>query len=209
MPLILNHSNIYDHVALWRITDEEFNDRLPLLKQNNSLSEKQNQRIRQRRACLELVSVYAGRGKEIYYDSHGKPHLSEDNRKISFSHSGEYAAMMLSDQFAGIDFELIRPKVLNIIHKFLNPPELESILPDHAAEHAHVYWGAKEALYKVYGKQQLIFKEHILLTPFIYKEPKGHFYARIETDDFKKEFKLYYEKMFGFMLVYIVNDPAD
>jgi len=206
MPIILNHSSHQDQVALWKIIDGEFDNSVTGVKVADGLNIMQNQRIRQKRACLALVSLLAGAGKDIYYDENGKPHFVNDRRKLSFTHSGEYAAMMLSEKFAGIDFEKIRPKVMNIVHKFLNEPELNSLHPVDTIEHAHVYWGAKEALYKVYGKQQLVFKEHILLEPFDYLNDKGYFFAHLETPSIKKKFKLFYEKMFGFMMVYVVND---
>jgi len=201
MPVILSHNNHHDMVALWQITKEEFSAR----EQGNSIQNLQNQRQRQKLACLSLANLYTGGNSNIFYDVHGKPHLANDPRNISFSHSGEYAAMMLSDRHAGIDFEMIRAKVLNITHKFLNENELESLHEIHRVEHAHIYWGAKESLYKVYGKQQLSFRENLLIEPFPYESSKGYFKAAIVTESNRKNFTLYYEQMFGYMLVYVVN----
>ena len=51
-------------------------------------------------------------------------------------------------------------------------------------EHLHYYWGAKEALYKCYGRRRLDFKEHILIEPFEYAE-NGKTTGTVIKDDFK------------------------
>jgi 4'-phosphopantetheinyl transferase len=204
MPLVFIRKNNGDQIALWQIAPDEF-DEPEKKSRSNSFNGLQNKRLKQRQACLHMVAHFAGSEKKIFYDDHGKPHFEDHSGYVSFSHSGDYAAIMLSNNFAGIDFELIRPKILNIIHKFLNEPELNSLFPETAVEHAHIYWGAKEAVYKIYGRQQLIFKEHILIRPFEMTKEKGFFYASLNAPDYKKEFRLYYEKMFGHMLVHVVS----
>lgn len=205
MPVIFQKSNTIETIAVWKIeTDDLFETPQEKLS-TGALREFQILRNKQKMACRKLVSIFAGNKLEIIYDSFGKPYLKEDKREISFSHSGDYAAMMLTGLFAGIDFELIRPKVLNIIHKFMNEAELESLSSENAVEHAHVYWGAKESLYKLYGKQQLIFKEQILIKPFTYTNSSGNFQAKLKAPGINKTFDLRYEKMFGYMLVHISN----
>ena len=206
MPLILHRVNKADQIGLWQIAAGEFSGAPSPV--SSALKDLQQLRENQKLACLQMVSLFTVPGQEIYYDSHGKPHLLKDSRQLSFTHSGNYAAIMVSERYAGIDFELIRPKVLNIIHKFLNDDELRSLSPGREIEHAHVYWGAKESLYKVYGKQQLLFKEHLLIDPFHFEKPNGYFSARIDVSDLKKEFSMYYEIISGYMLVYILNETS-
>lgn len=202
MSLIFEYKNNSDLVAVWQILQEDYGAFMPKPALNLAM---QNRRIMQKNACLRLVSLFAGVDQEIIYDTHGKPHFTIGTRQVSFSHSGDYAAIMISDSNAGIDFELIRPKVMNIIHKFMNEEELKSLNGVFQAEHAHVYWGAKEALYKVYGKQELIFKNNIIIDPFSYTANKGYFKAKLIVNDYKKNFRLYYEVIKGYMLVHIVN----
>jgi len=204
MPLVFNRKFQTDQVALWKIADDEFQDQVVAV-QGGPLEQLHTVRRKQKQACLRLVTMLAGTGKEVFYDDHGKPHLADDMRQLSFTHSGDYAAVMLSDHAAGIDFELIRPKVLRIAHKFLRHEELNDIRPIHAMEHAHVYWGAKESLYKVYGKQQLLFKENLHIEPFNYAASGGYLYGTIITGEGSKRYCLYYEKMAEFMLVHLIN----
>ena len=83
--------------------------------------------------------------------------------------------------------------------------ELNSLHPDFQTEHAQVYWGAKEALYKVYGKQELIFKTQILVKPFTYMPDNGYINATLVASDFSRNFRLYYQVIKDHMLVYVVN----
>ena len=50
---------------------------------------------------------------------------------------------------------------------------MKSLQPKTRMEHLSVYWGAKEALYKAYGRKKLEFKQHILVEPFKYNLKKG------------------------------------
>lgn len=206
MPVVYDSYNKVDKVAVFQIGSEDFLHHDNTNTGTTALKNFSLRKIKQKEACLKLVSLYAGQSKEVNYDSYGKPYLVNDNRHISFSHSNEFAAMMLSEKDAGIDFELIRPKVINIMHKFLNQPELNSLSEVNTVEHAHVYWGAKESIYKVYGKQQVLFKEHILLEPISYLESTGYFNATLKIQDLERNFTLFYKKMFGYMLVHIVNE---
>ena len=74
----------------------------------------------------------------------------------------------------------------------------------------HVYWGAKEALYKAYGKGELDFKKNILVEPFLYENipyhaSDGEFQGTILKEDFKKNFNLFYRKIDNYILVYAIE----
>jgi 4'-phosphopantetheinyl transferase len=64
----------------------------------------------------------------------------------------------------GIDLEQIKKKLLKIGPRVLHPAELEDA-GENEIKHC-LYWCAKEALVKVYGKKDLIFSEHLLIEPF-------------------------------------------
>jgi len=64
----------------------------------------------------------------------------------------------------GIDIEPIREQFTRVVPRVLSTDEIV-----HAAGDPHrlaVYWCAKEALYKLYGKRQLTFREHLHVEPF-------------------------------------------
>ena len=84
----------------------------------------------------------------------------------------------------------------------MRPEEMESLEASTRLEQLHVYWGAKESLYKAYGRRLLDFREHIAITPFAFKASGGEIYGRIRKDQFAANYQLQYELMGNYILVY-------
>ncbi len=100
-------------------------------------------------------------------DEHGKPYLVSLPYHISFSHSFDYAAVMISKKHpVGIDIENVKEKVERIAHKFMSPRELAFINDEHKIQQLYVCWCAKEAIYKCYGQKAVSFLDNISLQPF-------------------------------------------
>lgn len=138
-------------------------------------------------------------------DEHGKPYLSNFPHQISLSHSFDYAAVMISkDKPVGIDIELIKGKIERIADKFLSPGESSFIDARHRIEHLYICWCAKEAIYKLQGKRNVSFKDHIRLQPFPYA-PDGSFPAKLEADQLCREFRVQYETFHGYMIGYVAG----
>lgn len=142
-------------------------------------------------------------------DSSGKPYLSNFPHYISLSHSYDYAAVMISkDKVVGIDIELIKDKIERIAHKFLSKEEIQFIEKDNRIEHLYVTWCAKEAIYKLHGKKNISFLEHIRLMPFQYKT-KGSFEAELHIATGERRFCVYYEKFDGYMIGFVSDNKDD
>lgn len=104
---------------------------------------------------------YAGLRK----DEFGKPHLIDSACHISLSHTQGWAAAVLhKTKPVGIDIEPIREQFKRVVPRVLSESELADAAgnPNRLA----VYWCAKEALYKLYGKRRLTFREHLHVEPF-------------------------------------------
>jgi 4'-phosphopantetheinyl transferase len=100
-------------------------------------------------------------------DDQGKPYLVNGDYHISFSHSFDYASVMISkDKHVGVDIELIKEKVYRIRNKFLTPEELQGLPDQNNTLALYICWCAKEAIYKWYGKRGLEFRKHIHIFPF-------------------------------------------
>ena len=141
----------------------------------------------------------------IEYDEFGKPHLNNGIRHISVAHSGKFSALIASpSKSVGIDIEKISKKIFDVSHKFLNNKELSHLLTEQAKESLCLIWAAKEALYKLYGRRDLLFREHIRIFPFQF-EGKGNIYGEIQTDDFYRCYKVYYEVIEEYLLVYAID----
>ena len=118
-----------------------------------------------RAAIRELAEMrglsYAGLQKDAF----GKPHLVNSPWSISLSHTGGWAAAVLHrSRPVGIDIEPIRDQFRRVVPRVLSADELAYANGD--AGRLAVYWCAKEALYKLSGKRNLTFREHLHVEPF-------------------------------------------
>lgn len=142
-------------------------------------------------------------------DSSGKPYLSNFPHHISLSHSYDYAAVMVSKSKAvGIDIEIVKDKIERIAHKFLSKEELDFIKDKDRIDQLYVTWCAKEAIYKLHGKKNISFLEHIKLGPFEY-EGSGSFDAILNTGTRHRKFKVHYEKFDGYMIGFVADDDEE
>lgn len=141
-------------------------------------------------------------------DAFGKPFLPETALSVSLSHSHGYAAALLAPGWIGVDIQYLVEKIGRLAHKFLRPEELESLGVATRLEHLHVYWCAKEALYKAYGKKALDFCAHIHITPFAYQGPDGVILGKVEKDGWRREFELSYRLQEAHMLVWTTPVPG-
>lgn len=187
-------------VAIWK-TDETELELIDLLtKRGISTEGKPNisnpLKIKHWLATRLLVNEFFD-DVTIIYNALGKPILS-NNWFISISHSNEFAAIIVNKKTeCGIDIEKISPKVDRIKHKFLNSSDLINIT---TLEELTLYWGAKEALYKYYGKKEVLFIEHLFINDFSINNT--NFIGKINMPNFKVEVPMTWEKLEDFMLVY-------
>lgn len=142
-------------------------------------------------------------------DEFGKPHLQTLAQHVSISHSHGRAAAILGPTPVGIDIQIFTPKIERIRHKFLSKEEMESISTSNSLQKLHVYWGAKECLYKAYGRRKLDFCRDLFVEPFqfdpIYGVTAG--FLRHPSDNMSF-FDIHYESLEQYMLVYVVKKPA-
>ncbi len=142
----------------------------------------------------------------IEYDEYGKPHLNNGVRHISVSHSGKFSALIVSPtRSVGIDIEQVNPKIFNIAHKFLNNKEVTAIVDKNALQKLYIIWAAKEALYKLYGKKDILFKDNIRIFPFDFKG-YGEVNGEIFAAEFEREYNLHYQTLEEYILVYSVDN---
>jgi phosphopantetheinyl transferase len=101
--------------------------------------------------------------EHIHYDSVGAPYIKGEGY-ISISHTTNLVGIAVSEKFKlGLDIEVIRPKILNIKHKFLSVEEL-TFIDSESVEELTKVWTAKEALYKVSGRNGINFRTELFLT---------------------------------------------
>ena len=212
MPII-SHYNIKPEgeLGLWEITEPQSYFLRRLKPKGAELEQLEQITGKSRRlewmAVRWLLHKMSGRRKRAIClkDEHGKPHLVDSPWEISFSHSKRLVTVIAAPAIVGIDIQNITPSIERIAHKFMRTEETKSLKPKTRLEHLHVYWGAKEALYKAYGRRQLDFREHIFIHPFKYDMTLGECQGYVLKDDVEMHFNLFYKKMDQHMLVYAME----
>ncbi|MCE7863719.1 MAG: 4-phosphopantetheinyl transferase [Bacteroidetes bacterium CHB5] len=203
MPLVkLQKDNAQSGWALWFITEtEETLQEIGGVRMDNSVSSytKRLEWLAGRVLLKELVEQC---GLEFYgleKNEFGKPTLRKHPHHISLSHSYPYVAAQIDLHLeVGIDLEQPKPKLLNIAPRILSSGELADAGED-ILKHC-VYWCAKEALYKSYGKRGLHFADHLLVKPFELAR-MGDLQGSIEINGFFRQLPLQYRIQPDYVLV--------
>ena len=167
MPVI-NDLNLSPktRVVIWEINEsiQDLKSKVVLSQYSLKLLNQKKSEI-QKKQFLTIRNIFKLlfiEDNEVKYDKLGKPIFSQ-NKILSISHSGNYAAVIISDQSVGIDIEKINGKAYKIKHKFLHielnyPQELNN-------QTSLVYWNIKESIYKAVGITGIDFKKNILTLP--------------------------------------------
>jgi len=215
MPLHFHrHLNPEGEMGLWHITEsaEYFESRLSLLPSEKAqLAELKGHRRLEWLAGRWLLHEMSGREERgaCLKDEHGKPYLEGSLYEISISHSREMAAIMAAPRAVGIDIQKLVGKIERIAHKYMREEESASLQASSRLVHLHVYWGAKEALYKAYGRRQLDFKAHIHISPFSFDPKGGSMTGQIIKGDFREKYEIFYEQFDDYILVHAMEDIGD
>lgn len=177
-------------VVIWKI-EETIDD---LLK-GISLSENSKNRLQSMKSEIHqkgflsirhLLNEFNIQDTDLQYDEFGKPHL-KDGRFISMTHSFQFTGVIVSEENkVGIDIEKQREKILKIAHKFTPIEEYKTIANATALiSKLTIVWGAKESLYKIYGKKKLLFLHHIYIEDFNFEDEKTTGIIRYEGEESK------------------------
>ncbi len=158
--------------ALWHITEEEANLReiLPISTVDEAYLHKISHPDKRKEFLAARICIKALLEKEgltyqgLPKDKFDKPFLKHSAAHVSISHTLQVAVAILHKSAVGIDIEPIRPKLWRIAHKFLNPSE--QVFVGKSLDKLTLIWAAKEALYKLYGKKKLSFKENMSVQTF-------------------------------------------
>jgi len=122
--------------------------------------------------------------KHIHYDPNGAPYI-EDEGYISISHARGIVGIAFCNEFrVGLDLETIEQKALRLSGKFLSESEKKELNQLDATEMTKA-WSAKEVLYKLAGRKEILFKEQLHLQ----KEDDG-FLGTIHNEDHHLKVKL-------------------
>jgi 4'-phosphopantetheinyl transferase len=193
-------------LAIWHIT--ESHDELQALLPSEILTDAElagihNPQKQVEFFCSRLIIKYLANSLGIKYlgikkDKFGKPYLVGTDWQMSLTHTSKYvAAVMHPTQALGIDIEKPSEKIRRITHKFLSDSEIIEANGD--LEKLCIYWSAKEALYKLYGKRKVFFIENLYIFPF--QNENSKIIGKLNVDKIDKNYKIFAEKIDGYILV--------
>jgi len=211
MPQLLDRIPIDGcRYLIWHIdeTEDWFLKKMPLSESNQErLSKLMGRRRKEwltgRYTLYQLIDEQEGITCEV--DDNGKPYLEGVTANVSISHSFDHVAAIMGLVPVGIDIQKISDRIRRIKHKFVSDREMSSIDETDEIMKLHVIWGAKECLFKAYGRGEVDFRKHLHIDPFKAKFP-GHTTGRFHKNEELMEFDLFYDLIGDYVLVYALGE---
>lgn len=210
MPLTYHHKTHQLQLGIWKSSEsmEELEHLAGLRESEIRMVQSFKSELRKKeflsvRALLH--NLHPTSSLVIQYDENGKPYL-DNMLSLSISHTQDYVSVLFSPlPYVGLDLETIRPQIEKIAHKFVNDEEANYIDGKNRRQHLHILWGAKEVLYKIYGKGNVDFRGHLYVAPFKCTD-KGTTEATIRMPDFERTFQIHFERTENRMLAYATGE---
>lgn len=200
--------NEHTKVLIWKVeeTFEELAKGIVLSPNSQARIDKMKSNVHRCgfMSIRQLLKQFNYQDQDVVYDQNGKPHLN-DGKRISISHSFQFTAVIVSDVVVGIDVEKQRDKIKKIAPKFTPIEEYRALgNGDDLVRKLTIVWGAKESLYKLYGKQGLLFLHDIFVKDFNFEA--GETTAVVTYNKIEKEYVLHFLEFEGFTCVYAYKD---
>lgn len=166
MPVLFTkHTDANTAIVLWKITEPEiFFSATVEAGKKIAHPHKRLQHLCGRYLLRHLVPQFPLRN--VVADLDNKPFLPGHPFHFSISHSGDYAAAIVSTaQQVGIDVEKKDDKAMRLRKKFLTHAEEMALLNDWYEEAATLTlaWSVKESLFKWLGEAGVDFKEQLVI----------------------------------------------
>ena len=199
-------------VSIWRLEEEldYFRSSMYLyedeLDEIDGLSERKLMEWYASRYLLYRMSGWDYRGPCLK-DKHGKPYLEGSPLNISLSHSHDRIAAAVGPRQIGVDIQFIVKKITRIAPKFSSEKELQFVQGEHYILGYHFIWGAKESIYKAYGKRNIDFKKDIAIEPFsVNREIETT--AALTLEDSRMYFYIHAKQLDDYVLVLATHIPG-
>lgn len=149
-----------------------------------------------------LLKILLEKETNVQYTADGKPYLNNESYHISLSHSGKWMAVIIHPtKHVGIDIECPTDKIQKVYKRFLSETEQVELSNGKDIKQLQIAWSAKEALYKIIGKEAVDFANQLRLLPFeVQKE--GRITAQHITTN--TVYQLTYTQTAAYTLVYCI-----
>ena len=205
MPLLLiTHPFPGASFGLWQIAETEafFREEMPLSDvEEAELGPLKNIRRQEWLASRWLLHKLTGHFQRLPLakDAFSKPFfLDHPDLYCSLSHSHGIVGALLARQNVGCDIQMLVGKMPRLAPRFLNKKE-DAFVRRHPAQVQfdlfHIFWTAKESMYKAYGLKELDFRAHMHLEPFRWNGDAGDANGWVKKGDFNQRYRLLFEKI--------------
>lgn len=184
MPVFIDKTDSDEtRLVIWKVTEslDFFKENLNLgFEETKFLSSLNSKREKEWMASRFLIQDICeiDMKTQLRKDQYGKPYLVQKDVHISISHSHEYSVLVISPLIVGVDIQLELNKITRIGPKFVNEEERAFINSMNEVDYLHTIWGAKESMYKAYGRKSVDFKIDMMVESFEYDDQgfefKGH-----------------------------------
>ena len=203
MPLERTYLSAQSVWGTWRIDEDEHRLASDLPGENipDALTNplKRLEFLAGRSLVKALLTKWDAPYSGIRKDAFGKPFLAGSDIHISLTHSYPHVAAILHRRKnVGIDLEQPKDKLLRIGPRVLSAMELFDADRD-IVKHC-IYWCAKEALIKIYGKKDLSLSANLRIAPF-HRGSSGHLIGRILATGSETTIPLEYHVFDHFVVV--------
>ena len=209
MPIIQKIEDSSFTIALWKLEES-----VDVLMNNLNLDDcdrntfsafKLEKRKLEWLASRVLLKSLLNKDCKIEYNSEGKPSISNSEYNISISHSGEYIAVIISNnKKVGIDIEQVSEKLHKVKHKFMNSDELKRMTELDSAKYICAHWCAKEVLTKIIGEKYFDFKKHFPMN-LVKIRDKGSFSGKSIENNIVISYLFQYITIEKFLLVWTTS----
>ena len=150
-----------------------------------------------------LIDELLGYTPKLDYEETGRPYFVYNSINISISHSGKFVCVLINKTYkTGVDIERIQPRIQRIAHKFLAEQEAGEMDMNNLQQ-MYLVWSAKEALYKLYSRKHLSFRENIQINPVQAISESGMFTGTICLNEKTREYELNYKLIEDFIMVWV------
>lgn len=206
MPLLETIRQGDARIAIWEIT--ESSEELAGLLSNRWIVDevlmfKNEKRRREYLAARIALKSLLKHELEIVYTEDGKPVAADGEFNISISHSHNRVAVICDRNFeVGIDIELQQERLSALASRFLSRDEQLDFAGNNFLGLSQVVWSAKEALYKIVGKQAVDFASSFRVFSF---ELRAEGLLKAECRCTNKGYELHYLQKQGYTLVYCID----
>jgi 4'-phosphopantetheinyl transferase len=195
-------------LLIWEITETE----TQLMQQIEHFERYQQdyQKLKTQKRKLEFLAarvafqLLTNASETIVYDPDGKPYCESKHYQLSISHTQQWLAVMTHPNLeVGIDIEVPNERFNTLYKRFLNPAEQQFFALN--IPKIQLAWSAKEALYKLIGKEAVDFSTQLQIDDFNLAS-EGQFSATHLVSS--QRYLLHYQTFEPFNLVYCIKNES-